>query len=60
MHCYECIRKFYPENDIVIIDDNSNQTFLTAKELYNTKIIYSDYHQHGELLPYYYACNNFF
>jgi hypothetical protein len=61
IYCYDCIRKFYPENDIVIIDDNSNQEFITEKELYNTKIIYSEYHKRGELLPYYYyAANKFF
>ena len=61
IHCYECIRKFYPENHIVIIDDNSNEDYLTSKELYNTTIINSEYHKRGELLPYYYyAKNNFF
>ena len=23
IHCYNCIRKYYPENKILIIDDNS-------------------------------------
>ena len=54
IECYERIRKFYPENKIVIIDDNSNDTFLTQKSLYKTKIIKSDYSKRGELLPYYY------
>ena len=22
IHCYNCIRKYYPENKIIIIDDN--------------------------------------
>ena len=52
--CYDCIRKFYPENTIVIIDDNSNYNFITKKELYNTIIIQSEFPGRGELLPYYY------
>ena len=27
IHCIQCIRKFYPENKILIIDDNSNYDF---------------------------------
>lgn len=54
-HCYECIRKFYPENMIMIIDDNSNSIYLKdLVPLYKTMIIYSEYHGRGELLPYYY------
>ena len=57
--CYECIRKFYPENHIMIIDDNSNQDYLLQTcDLYNTTIINSEYHKRGELLPYYYYLNN--
>ena len=33
IHCYDCIRNFYPENQIVIIDDNSKQEYITEKEL---------------------------
>jgi hypothetical protein len=37
---YSCIRKFYPENKIIIIDDYSNTEFLkTDLNLYNTEII---------------------
>jgi hypothetical protein len=54
IHCYDCIRKFYPENNIVIIDDNSNYNFITNKQLYKTTIINSEFPQRGELLPYYY------
>ena len=53
-YSYECIRKFYPENQILIIDDNSNPAFLSIRELYKTTIINSEYHKRGELLPYYY------
>lgn len=54
LHCYECIRKYYPENKIMIIDDNSDDSFVTHKYLYKTTIIDSEYHKRGELLPYYY------
>jgi len=54
IHCYDCIRTFYPENIIVIIDDNSKQEYITEKELYNTAIVKSEYPGRGELLPYYY------
>jgi len=57
-YCYECIRKFYPENHILIIDDNSNKEFLTDINLYKTTIINSEYPKRGELLPYYYYLHN--
>jgi len=55
---YDSIRNFYPENDIIIIDDNSNYEYITNKELYKVKIIKSEYHGRGELLPYYYYLSN--
>jgi hypothetical protein len=58
IHCYECIRKYYKENKILIIDDNSNYKYVTDYNLYNTTIINSDYPQRGELLPYYYYLSN--
>ena len=57
-YSYDCIRQFYPENLILIIDDNSNTTYITAKELYKTTIINSEYHERGELLLYYYYLKN--
>jgi hypothetical protein len=51
---YDCIRKFYPENIIYIIDDNSNASYVNDRELYKTIIIESEYPGRGELLPYYY------
>jgi hypothetical protein len=54
IHCYDCIRKFYPENFIIIIDDNSNYKYIKTKQLHNTVIINSEFHGRGELLPYYY------
>jgi hypothetical protein len=57
--CYHCIRKYYPENLILIIDDNSNYTYVKEdKQLYNTTIINSEYPKRGELLPYYYYLHN--
>ena len=55
--CYKCIRQFYPENPIVIIDDNSNPTFVSWNQtfdLYKCEIIHSEYPGSGEILPYYY------
>ena len=34
--CIESIRQFYPDNDILIIDDNSDYNFITSPELYKT------------------------
>ena len=56
--CYNSIRKYYPENKILIIDDNSNKSFITNEKLYKTLIINSEYPQRGELLPYYYYLYN--
>jgi hypothetical protein len=58
-HSYDCIRKYYPENEIMIIDDNSNYDFnRNKKNLYKTTIINSEYAGRGELLPYYYYLHN--
>jgi len=57
-YCYECIRKYYPEYPILIIDDNSNYAYITERDLYKTTIINSEYNGRGELLPYYYYLNN--
>lgn len=58
IHCYECIRKYYPEHPILIIDDNSNYSYITGFTLYKTTIINSEYPKRGELLPYYYYLHN--
>jgi hypothetical protein len=55
---YNSIRQYYPENHIIIIDDNSNYDFITNKKLYKTTIIKSEYPKRGELLPYYYFLHN--
>jgi len=54
MYSYDCIRKFYPDNLIVFIDDASDETYLTHKQMHNTFIIKSEFPKRGELLPYYY------
>jgi hypothetical protein len=56
--CYDCIRKYYPENLIMIIDDNSDYKYITERTLYKTTIINSEYPGRGELLPYYYYLHN--
>ena len=58
IHCYSCIRKYYPENHIMIVDDNSDKSFITNENVYKTTIINSEYHKRGELLPYYYYLHN--
>lgn len=58
-HCYHCLRMFYPEHPIVIIDDNSDQEYLQpTSDLYKTIVVQSDYPGRGELLPYYYYAKN--
>ena len=37
--CYKRIRKFYPKNKIVIVDDNSNYQYVTEIPLINTIIM---------------------
>ncbi len=53
---YSCIRKYYPLNKIVIIDDHSNYDFLKSDlKLYNTEVLNSVFTSgKGELLPIYY------
>ena len=49
------IKKFYPLKQIIIIDDNSNYTFVKAEFDYkNVVFIQSEFPKRGELLPYYY------
>lgn len=57
--CYRCIRKYYPDNKIVIIDDASDEQHLTTDlMLHNTEILQSEYPKRGELLPYHYYVRN--
>lgn len=56
IECYQCIRKFYPNNKILIIDDNSDQSCVSSNNLVLTdcEIINSEFPGRGELLAYYY------
>lgn len=58
IYSYNCIREYYSENNILIIDDNSKYEYITNIELYKTTIINSEYKGRGELLPYYYYLHN--
>lgn len=64
INCYNCIRNFYPDKPILIIDDNSDYTIINKYkfnyELHNTTIIDSEFKKRGELLPYYYYLQNNF
>jgi hypothetical protein len=54
-----CIRRFYTDIKIIVIDDNSNYDFVKADYQYkNVEIIQSEYKGRGELLPYYYFFKN--
>jgi len=70
-HCIECIRQFYPEHKIVVIDDNSRQeyvkreivninknTIISDADDANIEYIQSEFLGSGELLPYYYLWKN--
>ena len=58
--CLDSIRKYYPLNKILIIDDNSTKEFISEKSLSDTIIIDSEFPGRGELLPYYYYLHNKF
>ena len=61
IECYRCIRNFYKDETIVIIDDNSNYKYITQQKLHNTIVVDSEYKLSGELLPFvYYAKNKWF
>jgi hypothetical protein len=53
--CIRCLRKFYPHRKIIVIDDNSNYSFVKADYEYkNVEILQSEFPKRGEFLPYYY------
>jgi hypothetical protein len=47
-----CIRRFYPDTPIVIIDDGSDPAFVVGDVPDNCTVIPSQYPRRGELLPY--------
>jgi hypothetical protein len=58
-HSVKCLRRLYPLNKIIIIDDNSNYNFVKDEfEYTNVEIIQSEFKGRGELLPYYYYLKN--
>jgi len=60
-HCVKCIKIFYPNKKIIIIDDNSNEQYLKAYSDYQgIQIIQSSFKGRGELLAYYYYIKNKF
>jgi hypothetical protein len=59
LECYRCIRVFYPDIMIVIIDDSSDYRYVSdqmsnGKIMTNIIVIQSKYKKKGELLPYVY------
>ena len=58
--CCRCIKNFYPRNRILIIDDNSNYSYVSNDLLENTMIIKSEFPKRGEFLPYYYYLRTHF
>jgi hypothetical protein len=60
--CIQCLRALYPSIKIVVIDDNSDKTYLKMEYPFqNVTIIESQMKGRGELLPYvYYLKNKFF
>ena len=57
---YKCIREHYPKTKVIIIDDNSNETFINDFGLTfeNVEFVKSEFPRRGELLPYYYFYKN--
>jgi hypothetical protein len=54
-HCINLLKTYYPTNEIVVIDDNSDQTFVKTEHPYtDIKHIQSEWVKRGELLPYIY------
>lgn len=59
--CISKIRQFYPENIIIVVDDNSNYNHIKNFQGNITKncfFIQGEYNGGGELLPYYYYYKN--
>lgn len=58
IECCRRIRKYYPTNRIIIIDDNSNEEYLGEANFDNVRVIKSEYPGRAEILPYYYYLDN--
>ena len=54
---YNCIRKYYPDTPILIVDDNSNPRYVDKRKedtLDMCAIVQSEHPKRGEILGYYY------
>lgn len=56
IHNYQSIRKLYPQEPILIVDDNSDKKYLSTHHLTLSRctIVQSEYPLAGEILGYYY------
>ena len=54
INCYNSIRKFHPNNKIVIIDNNSKYRYIQKIKLENVELIQHNENRSGEILPFYY------
>jgi hypothetical protein len=56
IECLRCIRKYYPFEKVLIVDDASNPEFLESNgvNMTNVEIVESEFPKRGELLGYYY------
>lgn len=54
IECCTCIRRFYPNAPILIIDDASDENFVSNLSFSNTQVIQSEFKGRGEILAYYY------
>ena len=52
------IRRHYPTNKILVIDDDSDREHLKETQLDNVRVIESEYPRRAEMLPYYYYLHN--
>lgn len=55
--CISQIRQFYPKNIIIVVDDNSDYTYIKdfpSELIKNCFFIQGEYNGAGEILPYYY------
>lgn len=52
--CYDSIRRVYPDEPILIVDDNSDPAYIYAHPTTNATVVRSEYPQRGDLLPYLY------
>jgi hypothetical protein len=58
IECVRCIRNFYPDIKILIIDDNSDSSIISNINYDNIDVIHSEFKKRGELLPYIYYLEN--